>query len=295
MPDRKLVVLSLLTSRQEFQKQQEVEARAAASRAGLGVEVVYVENDPVRQIAQLEEYLKRAPGDRPAAFVVEAVATVGFEKIARSAVAARVGWVIVSARAPYLETVRRDFPGALVSSASVDDLEIGRIQGRQLKALLPRGGQVLQVEGPSASAATVLRRRMTDQELKDSGVVVAHAIAGDWTTEGAEWALSSWLSENRDARFDAVCAQNDEMALGARNALRNHRPDWVGPFTGCDGLPEGGQRMVREGLLAATVVKPPTGGAGVELVAAALRGEAVPPQVVLPPRSVPELEALGKR
>jgi ABC-type sugar transport system substrate-binding protein len=293
--DRKLVVLSLLTSRQEFQKQQEVEARAAASRAGLDVEVVYVENDPVRQIAQLEDHVKRAPGERPVAFVVEAVATVGFEKIARSAVAARIGWVIVSARAPYLEAVRRDFPGALVSSASVDDLEIGRIQGRQLKALLPRGGQVLQVEGPSASAATVLRRRMTDQELKDSRVVVAHAIAGDWTTEGAEWAVSSWLSENRDARFDAVCAQNDEMALGARNALRNHRPEWVGPFTGCDGLPDGGQRLVREGLLAATVVKPPTGGAGVELVAAALRGETVPPHVLIPPRSVPELEALSAR
>ncbi|HYD42145.1 MAG TPA: substrate-binding domain-containing protein [Anaeromyxobacter sp.] len=293
--DRKLVVLSLLTSRQEFQKQQEVEARAAASRAGLDVEVVYVENDPVRQIAQLEEYVRRAPGERPAAFVVEAVATVGFERIARSAVAARIGWVIVSARAPYLEAVRRDFPGALVSSASVDDLEIGRIQGRQLKALLPRGGQVLQVEGPSASAATVLRRRMTDEELKDSRVVVAHAIAGDWTTEGADWAVSSWLAENRDARFDAVCAQNDEMAVGARKALRNHRPDWVGPFTGCDGLPDGGQRMVREGLLAATVVKPPTGGAGVELVAAALRGEPVPPHVLIPPRSVPELEVLAVR
>jgi ABC-type sugar transport system substrate-binding protein len=141
----------------------------------------------------------------------------------------------------------------------------------------------------------MLRRRMADQELKGSKVQFAHAVAADWTTEGAEWAVSSWLGENREARFEAVCAQNDEMALGARNAIRNHRPDWSGPLTGCDGLPDGGQRLVREGQLAATVVKPPTGGAGMELVAAALRGEQVPPHVLLPPRSVPELDALGKK
>jgi ABC-type sugar transport system substrate-binding protein len=294
MAGRKFVVLSLLTSRQEFQKQQEVDARAAASRAGLALEVVYVENDPALQIRQLEEYLKRAPDSRPVAFVVEAVATVGFERIARSAVVARVGWVLVSARAPYVETLRRDFPGALVSAATVDDLEIGRIQGRQLLALIPRGGPVLQVQGPSASAATMLRRRMTEQELKGSKVQLAHAVSGDWTTEGAEWAVSSWLGENPEARFAAVCAQNDEMAVGARNALRNHRPDWSGPFTGCDGLPDGGQRLVREGTLAATVVKPPTGGPGVDLVAQALRGEPIPSHVPIPPRSVPELEALAR-
>jgi len=294
MADRKLVVLSLLTSGQGFQKHQAAQGRAAASRAGLDVEVVFAENDPVRQIAQLEEYRKRGPGTRPVAFVVETVAAVGFGKIARASAAARIGWVVISARAPYLEALRKDFPGVLVSSATVDELEVGRIQARQLKALLPRGGQVLLVEGPSASSATILRRRMTEQELKGSTVQLAHCVSGDWTTQGAEFAVGSWSSENPDARVDAVCAQNDEMALGARDALRAQRPGWTGPFTGCDGLPEAGQRWVREGLLAATVVKPPTAGAGVDLVAAALGGQPVAPHVVLPARSVPDLQVLTK-
>jgi ABC-type sugar transport system substrate-binding protein len=293
MADRKLIVLSLLTARQEFQKQQEAQGRAAASRAGLDVEVVFAENDPVRQIAQLEEYRRRAPGARPVAVVVETVAAVGFEPIARSCVAARIGWVVISARAPYLEALRKDFPGLLVSSATVDELEVGRLQARQLRALLPRGGQVLLVEGPSASSATMLRRRMTEQELKGSSVQLAHSVSGDWTTQGAERAVGTWSSANPDARVDAVCAQNDEMALGARDALQARRPGWTGPFTGCDGLPAAGQRWVREGLLAATVVKPPTAGAGVDLVAASLSGQPVATHVVLPARSAPELEALG--
>ncbi len=297
MADRKLVVLSLLTSRQDFQRQQEADGRAAAGRAGLEVAVEYSESDAARQIGQLEEWIRRPPAERPAAFVLETVTAVGFEKVARSALAARIGWVVISARAPYLETLRRDFPTALVTSATVDDLEVGRIQARPLQALLPRGGPVLYVEGPTASAATPLRRRMAEEELKDSRIELAHRVAGDWTAESAEAAVTAWLGsdEGRAARFDAVCAQNDEMALGARRALAALRPQWRGPFTGCDGLPTGGQRWVREGQLAATVVKPTTAGPGVDLAAAALRGEPVPPQVVLQPRSFPELEALAGR
>ncbi|HET6411641.1 MAG TPA: substrate-binding domain-containing protein [Anaeromyxobacter sp.] len=294
MPARRKVVVSLLTARQEFQRQQEEDARAAASRSGLEVQVVYAENDPATQIRQLEAFIREPLDSRPSAFVVETVAAVGFEKVARSALSARIGWVVISARAPYLDILRRDFPGALVTSATTDDLEIGRIQARHFLALLPSGGKVLYVEGPSMSAATIFRRRMAEQELKGSRVSIAQVVSGDWTAGGAEWAVSSWLGldESHETRFDLVGAQNDEMALGARAALSAQRPDWSGPVTGCDGLVNGGQRYVREGQLAATVVKPTTAGPGVELVAKSLRGEPVPPQLILPPRSFPPLENL---
>lgn len=297
MPDRKLVVVSLLTARQEFQRQQEQDARAAAARVGLEVEVTYAENDPAAQIRQLEAFIARPPASRPAAFVIETVAAVGFEKVARAALAAGIGWVAVTARARYVEVLRREFPGALASAVAPDDGEIGRIQGRHFLALLPQGGAVLYVEGPSMSAATILRRRMAEQELKGSRVRIEHVVAGDWTAAGAEWAVSSWLGldESREARFDLVGAQNDEMAVGARAALATERPDWSGPVTGCDGLVNFGQRWVREGKLAATVVKPTTAGSGVELVAKALHGEQVPEQIVVPPASFPSLEELRGR
>lgn len=297
MADRKLVVVSLLTARQEFQRQQEEDARTAAERAGLRVEVVFAENDPGTQLHQLEGYIQEPPAARPVAFVIETVAAVGFEKIARSALAAGIGWVVVSSRAPYLELLQREHPRALVTSATIDELEIGRLQGRHFLKLLPQGGKVLYVEGPSMSAATILRRRMAEHELQGSNVRIAHVVSGDWTSAGAEWAVSSWLGMDtgHEAQFDLVSAQNDEMALGARTALAAQRPDWSGPFTGCDGLVNGGQRWVREGQLAATVVKATTAGPGIELVARSLRGEPVPSQVVLAPSSFPALEDLVRR
>jgi inositol transport system substrate-binding protein len=286
--------LSLVTSHQDFQRQQEADARAAAAKAGLSVAVEFAENDPARQISQLEAWIRRPPAERPAAFVAETVAAIGFEKVARAAVGARIGWVVISARAPYLEALRRDYPGALVTSATPDDLEIGRIQAQQLRALLPQGGPVLYVEGPTASAATTLRRRMAEEGLKGSTVQLAHFVTGDWIGDAAEAAVSAWLDQNPGASFSAVAAQNDEMAMGARRAVTARRPGWSGPFTGCDGLPGGGQRWVQEGQLTATVVKPTTAGQGVELVASALGGAPVPPHMVLQPRSFPELEALRR-
>ena len=49
------------------------------------------------------------------------------------------------------------------------------------------------------------------------------------------------------------------------------------PFLGCDGLPEGGQRMVAEGVLAATVVTPSNTGPALEVVARWLQTRQTPP------------------
>ena len=136
---------------------------------------------------------------------------------------------------------------------------------------------------------------MAEAELRGSRVSLVRTLSADWTEAGAEWAVSSWLGseEGQEVRPHLVAAQNDAMAMGARKAMQAHRPGWASlPVTGCDGLPDGGQRYVREGLLAATVVKPTTAGQGVDLVARSLRGEPVPPFLVLPPRSFPSLEEL---
>ena len=65
------------------------------------------------------------------------------------------------------------------------------------------------------------------------------------------------------------------------------RPEWARvPFFGCDGLPQGGQREVDEGQLAATVVIPSCAGQAVELAAKWMGTGAGPPAVtVLAPAS----------
>ena len=291
------VVVSLLTSAQEFQLMQAADARAAGQRTGLDVEVVFAENNAILQIQQLYSFIHAPEDRRPAALLVEAVSSEGMERVARNAVKAGIGWVIQQWRTEYLASLRVQHPKVPVVSVAVDEEEIGSIQARQVRALLPQGGGVLVIQGPGDSTSATRRQDGLVSGLKDSGIEIRTALRGDWTARSAETAVTSWLrlKSTEGLRVDAVVSQNDSMASGARAAIRAGRSDWSTlPFTGCDGLPEGGRRMVASGELTATLIKPTTTGPAVELVARTLRGQAAPPEVVLHATSHPPLETLAR-
>jgi ABC-type sugar transport system substrate-binding protein len=291
-------VVSLLTSAQEFQQLQAADAKQVGARLGVEVETVFADNNAIQQIHQLFAYVHAPEGQRPSAIAVEPVQGEGMERLARNAVKAGIGWILQQGGARYLEGLRELNPRAPVASVSVDELEVGRIQARQAQALLPRGGGVLVLQGPLDSPTSTARLQGLQQGLAGSSVAVKSVLIGDWTAESAERAVGSWLrlKSTEAAEIDLVLSQNDSMAAGARKAVRELRRDWEGiPFTGCDGLPDGGQRQVDSMQLAATVVKPTTAGRAVELASQALSGRAIPLEVVLQPRSYPPLEQLGAR
>jgi len=292
------VIVSLLTSAQEFQLMQAADARAAGQRMGLEVEVVFAENNAIQQIQQLYSFIHAPEDSRPAALLVEAVSSEGMERVARNAVKAGIGWVVQQWKTDYLAALRAQHPKVPIVSVAVDEEEIGTIQARQVRALLPQGGGILVVQGPIDSTTATRRHDGLVSGLRGSGIEIRTALRGDWTARSAEAAVTSWLrlKSSEGTRIDAVVGQNDSMASGARAAIRASRNDWSRlPFTGCDGLPEGGRRMVAAGELTATLLKPTTTGAAVELVARTLRGAPAPPEVVLHAVSHPPLETLARR
>jgi ABC-type sugar transport system substrate-binding protein len=136
-----------------------------------------------------------------------------------------------------------------------------------------------------------------DAEIRGRSIDIAKTLVGDWSEASGDKAVRSWLrlSTSESTHLDLIVCQNDHMAMGVRKALNTERPAWLSlPLTGCDGLPEGGQRGVREGRLTATILQPPAAGAAIELLLKAERGEPFPPRRVLPPQSIPPLEALRR-
>jgi hypothetical protein len=55
---------------------------------------------------------------------------------------AGIGCVVLKRASDYLEALSRDYPKAPLSCVTADQAEIGRIQGRQFRRLLPAGGRV---------------------------------------------------------------------------------------------------------------------------------------------------------
>ena len=291
------VVVALLNAEQEFQQLQAKDARATAARLGLEVEVAFADGHAVVQIQQLFKHIHAPEGERPAALVVEATTGEGLERVARNAVKAGVGWILVNTRVAYVDELRAAHPGLPIAMLGTDQKEVGRIQGRQCRSLLSGGGNVICVQGPADSTVTVDRLAGLKEAL-GAGFEV-RGLNGDWTEASGEKAVISWLRLKTAGAFtpDIVACQNDSMAVGARKALREHHPDWGSlPFLGCDGLPDGGQRMVAEGALAGTVVTPSNTGPALEIVSRWLRTRQLPSrEVLLPPRSHPPEDRIRPR
>lgn len=290
------VIVGLLNDEQDFQKMQAADARSAAARAGLEVEVVFADSNAVLQIQQLFRFVHAPEGQRPAAIVVETVTGEGLERVARNAVKAGVGWLLLNGSVRYVDGLRAERPDLAIANVAVDNVEVGRIQARQARALASGGGPVLCVTGPADTAAATERLSGLREALGAGHDV--KVLPGDWTESSGEKAVAAWLrlKTSEGLKPCIVVSQNDAMAVGARRVIRQLRPEWADvPFAGCDGLPDGGQKLVRTGELAATVITPTSAGHAVALVGRRLAGEAVPAEVRLAPQSFPPEADLARR
>jgi ribose transport system substrate-binding protein len=297
MPKTRILV-SLTTNDNDYQIEQAQSAEQAATKLGVTAEIIYANNDAINQSTQILRAIQAAPDHRPNAIVFEPVGGTALPQVARAAAAADIGWAVLNRDANYIEDLRRTSNAAIFAISS-DHVEIGRIQGRQFAALLPRGGTVLYIQGPSENSAAK-ERTLGMQETKPANVQVI-ALRGQWTEESAQRAVRSWLklTTSQKSAVDLIGSQDDSMAMGARKAFEElaneiDRERWLKlPFTGCDGLPKTGQTWVRSGVLTATIFVPPNTGQAIEMFVQAIQQKKRPPERVLTvPTSIPPLTSL---
>ena len=291
-------LVSLHTRENDFQVAQGQSAEHTARKLGSDVEIIFADNDSVNQSTQLLKAIQGRVESRPDAIVVEPVGSTAMPQVARAACAAGIGWAVLNKRPNYLSDLRSTAT-APIFAVSSDHFEIGRIQGRQFAALLPGGGSVLYIKGPSQSAAAQ-ERELGMLETKPSNIQLA-ILKAEWAEKSAGRSVRSWLklATSQSSPIKLVGAQDDSMAMGARKAFQEitneaERSRWLSlPFTGCDGQPATGQVWVREKWLAATIHIPPLAGQAMEILAKAIQDGTQPPEHFLTTSfSIPPLESL---
>jgi ribose transport system substrate-binding protein len=291
-------IVSLITTENDYQLEQAAAAQAAAQKLGVEAQILYADNDAITQSTQLLKAIQSDAAMRPHAIIFEPVGGTAFPQVAQAAVSAKIGWAALNREADYIPKLRKTAQ-VPVFSISSDHKEIGRIQGRQFAALLPKGGCVLYIQGPSENSAA--RDRTEGMQMTVPHNVQVISLRGRWTEESAQRAVESWLRLNTSnkTQIDVVCAQNDLMAMGARKAFEGvtniaDRERWLRlPFTGVDGLAKTGQAWVRGGTLAATVVVPTNTGQAISMMVEGLKtGKDVAERTFTVPESLPAVEKL---
>src|SRR5438093_963820 len=280
------ILVSLTTNDNDYQVEQAQSAEQMAAKLGVTAEIVYADNDAINQSTQLLKAVQAPLESRPNAIIFEPVGGTALPQVARAAASAGIGWAILNRDANYVPELRKSSPAPVFVLTS-DHLEIGRIQGRQIAALVPHGGAVLCIQGPGENSAA--KDRTTGMQETKPGNVHPTLLRAQWTEESSQKAVRSWLklTTSRKAAIDLIAAQDDSMAVGARKAFEELPDDaekerWLSlPFLGCDGLPKTGQAWVSSGILTATIFVPPNAGQAIEMFVDALQRGKQPPERAL--------------
>ncbi len=297
---RTRIRLCLLNVDNDYQQRLRDDATTAAARAGFDLEVLSARNDAATQMTQITSGLADDTRTTLAAVLVSAVRDDLLADAAATVVGAGVAWGLLNREGDYLHTLADAHPTVPVFSVTADQLEIGRIAGQQIAKVLPAGGAVLCVTGPAKTSSA--RRRLEGlREKLDGAPYQLSVIEADWTSEGARMAFARWWEAGRGGAPtpNVFAAQNDEMALGVRQALRdaaslaNDEKLSHAPVLGCDGSPTFGQRLVKESRLWTTVAVPSAAGPAVICLARHRdKGEFPPRHVILPVTSFPPIKSL---
>lgn len=144
---------------------------------------------------------------------------------------------------------------ALVKSAGLaatvlpDDVRAGEQEMQMMADELGGKGNIVLLQGPLGSSPELDRTKGVKNVLKKHpGIKILAKDTANWKRDEAVNKMKNWLSSFGD-QIDAVVAENDDMALGALQALKEAGQKL--PVVGIDGI-EDGLRAVRNGDMIGT-------------------------------------------
>ncbi|AOR66951.1 rhizopine-binding protein [Burkholderia stabilis] len=234
----------------------------AAKKDGATVQIEDGGNDVGKQLSQVQNMIAQ----KVDAIIVNAVDTDATPKITKMATAAKIPLVYVN-RKP----VDFDKLPAGVAVVASDEKQSGTLQARQVCKLLGGKGDLLVLMGELSNESARARTKDIEDVIatKDcSGMKIVDKREGKWSRTQGQDITMNWLSSG--TKFDAIVSNNDEMAIGAINALKAARK-WT-PKTvvaGIDATPDGLASM-KSGELKVSVYQNAV-GQGAQSVAAALK------------------------
>lgn len=170
----------------------------------------------------------------------------------------------------------------LVTFVGSPDVKAGETEAQQIMDAIGGKGNVVILEGPIGQTGQVGRKEGIYNILKKNpDVKVIAEKTANWSRAEAMTIMENWIQTHGD-KIDAVIAQNDEMAIGALNALAARGMNDV-PVVGVDGVKDALQ-AVKDGKMIATVFQNAKvqGETVIEMAIKAAKGEQIEKRYEIP-------------
>ena len=213
-------------------------AKAASGENGVDLVIVDAQDDASKQASDVEDLIQQ-----------------GIDLLLINPVdSSAVGSAVESANAagiPVITVDRSADSGEVVAHIASDNVEGGRLAGEYLLELVGEGVKVAMLEGVPGSSAARDRGEGFLEAVKGKVELVSSQPANFNRSEGLS-VMENMLQAHPD--IEAVFAQNDEMALGALEAIAAAGKDII--VIGFDAT-EDALKKIEEGKMAASVAQKP--------------------------------------
>ncbi|NMZ17832.1 sugar ABC transporter substrate-binding protein [Pseudomonas rhodesiae] len=254
---------------------EDMDKQAKSYPKGDGVQLQFEDAraDVVKQLSQVENFI----GQKVDAIIVNPVDTASTANIIKAATAAKIPLVFVNRRPD-----QKDLPKDVVAVTS-DDVEAGKLQMQYIAEKLGGKGKIVILLGDLANNSTTNRTKGVKEVLaKYPDIKIEQEQTGIWLRDKGMTLVNDWLTQGRE--FDAVLANNDEMAIGASMALKSAGKEKGSVLiAGVDGTPDG-LNAIAKGDMAASAFQDAKGQAvgSVEAARKMAKNEATEQNVVIP-------------
>jgi ABC-type sugar transport system substrate-binding protein len=184
--------------------------KETAQQLGINLKFYDAQNKLENQVTAFRNFIQDPSVN---VIILAALETTGWEDILKEAQAA--GKTVV------LEDRRIDAPDNLYATyIGSDFVEEGRKAAAEMCKLLEGSSKknVVELVGNVGSSAAKDRGQGFREKMGDCGITITQSQTANWDATQGKAVMEAWLKQSTD--IQGVFAQNDEMALGAIQALK---------------------------------------------------------------------------
>lgn len=234
-------------------------AQAEAGTAGVALTVLDAQNDPAKQTSEIEDLIAKKVG----VVIINPTDSDAIVPTVKKLNAAKI---------PVVTVDRAANGGVVAAHIASDNVAGGRIAADYVAKRLKGKGNVVMLEGIAGSSAARDRGRGFREGIaKYPGIKLVASQTADFDRAKGLSVMENISQAQK--KIDAVFAQNDEMALGAVQAIEAaHRQNEIF-VVGFDAIADA-LKAIKEGKMAATVAQQPKvmGRLAVQAAATILKG-----------------------
>ncbi len=219
------------------------------------------------QISQLQQFTNQ----KVDAIVIAAVNSATLAPQVAAAKAAGIPVVVTNL------TVNPEAQKSAVSYVGPDDVKAGEQEAQHLVDAIHGQGGIVVLQGPLGQSGEIDRTKGIRNILaKNPGVTLLAIQPANWKRTEAYSVAQDFLSRYGD-KIKGVVAENDDMAIGTIQALREKGLAGKIPVTGVDGIKDG-MRAVRDGTELETNLQdgPLELGMAMQVAIDAVQGKPIP-------------------